>query len=697
MIIIDTEEVKTFLESLGIKEDEIIHLRAFFPNEDPRSKKERGKNLACTFLTLPVNEITQLQDKGYGIYLVINKGGNKDKEIHQARAVFFEHDDIGEEEQKHLWERYGLPKPTFQVRTGGKSIHSYWVFDEPLDIETPAEAEKYKKLLIDLIEMVDGDRSNKNLSRVMRLPGGYHIKPGRNPVKSVCISVSGKRYGFRELRDIVPELGLDKSNRKNWNEFSSHFRMPCDTEVPLTIALSRQSRELINSGVSEGSRNDRGAAVARDLIGTSEWLQQKGQRFEGDARELFEKYSDNCKPPIESNERDLIWDSAKSSNPSPSCPPEAIVNSIKGYVWNLDKNTQVRSCKNHLNPKEAEIYVPENHYHPVKKISFEELKSSLIELQNYEDKSEQWKQIHDLAKQSGYSTRDIKELASILSIEVPKADSEWIVTAKEFSVIDLGCDDFLFAGFLPAFVPILVGSSSGLGKTLLLYDWSYCLATGSSWGGFRCNQSHNVLIIQNDEADLDAQERIKIRGLDELDNVFIIRQFSPNLMNRLKRVIQEKNIDVVILDSLTSIQRKSGLSYKDPEYGNLIYDFKEIASSLKVTPIIVVHTNKAPLQEVGLEKIAGSYAIGAAASEAFLLDKPKDLRQDLRILIRAKSRRFPAENYLLDFNPENYSYEILGQCDRSGQLKSENPSLPEGKANNARGKNTRIFNQKPRT
>lgn len=166
-------------------------------------------------------------------------------------------------------------------------------------------------------------------------------------------------------------------------------------------------------------------------------------------------------------------------------------------------------------------------------------------------------------------------------------------------------------------------------------------------------------------------------------------------MNRLQRVIQEKNIDVVILDSLTSIQRKSGLNYKDPEYGNLIYDFKEIASSLKVTPIIVVHTNKAQLQEVGLEKIAGSYAIGAAASEVFLLDKPKELRQDLKILIRAKSRRFPMENFLLDFNPDNYSFEILGQCDRLGQLKSENPNLPEGKIDNARSKILKFLTENP--
>ena len=37
--------------------------------------------------------------------------------------------------QRQLWKTLGLPEPTFQIDTGGKSIHSYWVFTEPIPVE----------------------------------------------------------------------------------------------------------------------------------------------------------------------------------------------------------------------------------------------------------------------------------------------------------------------------------------------------------------------------------------------------------------------------------------------------------------------------------------------------------------------------------------------------------------------------------
>ncbi|MEM9485617.1 MAG: AAA family ATPase [Cyanobacteria bacterium P01_F01_bin.116] len=233
----------------------------------------------------------------------------------------------------------------------------------------------------------------------------------------------------------------------------------------------------------------------------------------------------------------------------------------------------------------------------------------------------------------------------------------------------------MIEGFLPANVAILFGSQGGLGKTLLLNDLVYALAIGTEWGGYPIPKQRNILFIQTDESESNTQERWELRGLSELDNVWIIRAFAPAQMNRLKRTIEELNIDVVVLDSLTSVQMNSGISYKDPEYGRLIYEFKNLASELRVTPIIIVHTNKSERAD-DLEKIAGSYAIGAAASEAFILTRPKDGNSDLRVLNRVKSRKFSLESNLLLLNSEDLSFENQGICDKDGNLSSENPSAP---------------------
>ena len=65
-----------------------------------------------------------------GIYIVINDGGDTDQEITDCRALFLEHDDRSIEEQAICWKGL-LPVPTMQVFTGGKSLHQYWVFENP--------------------------------------------------------------------------------------------------------------------------------------------------------------------------------------------------------------------------------------------------------------------------------------------------------------------------------------------------------------------------------------------------------------------------------------------------------------------------------------------------------------------------------------------------------------------------------------
>lgn len=42
-------------------------------------------------------------------------------------ALFVEWDDKPIEWQLTAWQKLGLPRPSLQVSTGGKSLHTYWV------------------------------------------------------------------------------------------------------------------------------------------------------------------------------------------------------------------------------------------------------------------------------------------------------------------------------------------------------------------------------------------------------------------------------------------------------------------------------------------------------------------------------------------------------------------------------------------
>ena len=185
------------LELLGYNPEDKIYLRFFYPSDDPRKASDKGRKAE----RLNWQEIESYQRAGRGVYFVINGGGHKDEDVTVGRAIFYEHDHLDKEIQRHLWKTLNLPEPTFQVDSGGKSIHSYWVFVEPIPVEKWCELQK------DLLEYADGDRSIKNPSRVMRLAGCWHItynqgEPITNPTR--IISESGCTYSYSQLRSIIP-------------------------------------------------------------------------------------------------------------------------------------------------------------------------------------------------------------------------------------------------------------------------------------------------------------------------------------------------------------------------------------------------------------------------------------------------------------------------------------------------------------
>ncbi len=278
-----------------------------------------------------------------------------------------------------------------------------------------------------------------------------------------------------------------------------------------------------------------------------------------------------------------------------------------------------------------------------------------------------WELWESLKRDSGKTHRDLMALVAARKITPPPVDDAWALDARAFGALDLGAKDWLLEGLLPANRTALIGADAKTGKSLLVYDWAFSFATGQAWGEFRCDRPRKVLIVQTDESEIDCQERLAARGLTELDNVRVIREFTPALMPRLKRVAANWGAEVVIFDSLTSIQRHSGYSPKDPEYGYFLYDLKEWAGAARITPIVVCHTNKASV-DLGIDKIAGTYSITAAVSEIFMLTRPADPADECdRVLVRVGSRSNAQSAWLIGLNLEDYSWEYKFPCQRDGK------------------------------
>jgi hypothetical protein len=288
--------------------------------------------------------VERYQQQGRGAYFVVNGGGHTNADVLLGRALFCEFDDRPIEEQIDFWQLLSLPEPTFQVFSGGKSIQSYWVFDQPIP------KTDWEILQRDFLEFTNSDRSLKNPARVLRLAGAWYTHPDKEPVRTDIVNESGLKYAVSQMRALIksstspePEptpqpVGIAISPptvpRQDFVGIChpDAIQVPVPEAVPLLCCCRKEVRNLISSGVPKGSgRNDMAIEVGLELIAVERYLLELGQPFSDTARQLFSEFCQRSGMTAKEDEERFFW--CESKNPSPSFPPEAIAASIRGWYW----------------------------------------------------------------------------------------------------------------------------------------------------------------------------------------------------------------------------------------------------------------------------------------------------------------------------------------------------------------------------
>ncbi|NEP52443.1 MAG: AAA family ATPase [Moorea sp. SIO3C2] len=309
---------------MGFKSGDRVELTA---HESPIEGIEGARSWGVTLPEQFSPKVSEWDSEQRGIHIYTVIGGRKGYQTTHARALFFEYDppkgasqdEIAKSKERciSLWQKFGLPEPTFQVDNGGKSIHTYWVFHEPQLIPEWQELQK------DIAKLMDGDGQLWKSTQTMRLPGTTHW--GYGGIGRI-VQESGVKYSFQELRSLVPPREKTKPNQKRkkprWNEFKELFIFPCSDSPPLTGFVSEEAKGYIDSGTGD-YRNGTGAMVARSILGASRYLDQIGQSYAGDPRQLFLDYCQRCGQGHGWDEREWesIWQSAfrdKTLSPMPS-------------------------------------------------------------------------------------------------------------------------------------------------------------------------------------------------------------------------------------------------------------------------------------------------------------------------------------------------------------------------------------------
>jgi len=114
-------------------------------------------------------QLSQLNEQGAGVYVTINETDGKGRSaenVVKVRAYFIDLDGAPVEPIT-AWEM----APHIVVQSSPGKWHAYWLVSD-----APCDSASFGRVQMGLIERFGGDRSVKDLPRVMRLPGFHHRK-----------------------------------------------------------------------------------------------------------------------------------------------------------------------------------------------------------------------------------------------------------------------------------------------------------------------------------------------------------------------------------------------------------------------------------------------------------------------------------------------------------------------------------------
>lgn len=196
-----------FIRGLAYKNkkqgDRLVRMtREFYLDNGKLWQKQYGQ-----YKPVELDALKKANDQGFGLYMVINPGGESDKDITEARVLFYECDDISKEEQWHkvkeLEKQLGISLIVIET---AKSLHVYIKL-----IDAITNLDKWKEYQLRLIERQKSDKSIHNPARLMRVAGFDHkdFDSEKNDFISTPVVLrqfSDQSVAISEVDEILPFL-----------------------------------------------------------------------------------------------------------------------------------------------------------------------------------------------------------------------------------------------------------------------------------------------------------------------------------------------------------------------------------------------------------------------------------------------------------------------------------------------------------
>lgn len=278
-----------------------------------------------------------------------------------------------------------------------------------------------------------------------------------------------------------------------------------------------------------------------------------------------------------------------------------------------------------------------------------------------EDPGEKEWKLQDLARRHHRAKKEMLE-SYYKSLLVQHLDDP--ISFKDFVDSRPQGRKWLLRGWIPEESLVLFHGHGGIGKTLFTHHLIKHLVEGIDWGEYKVKSGKNgILYVQTDTALSVAVEALKQAGIPDDVPIQLHSKWRIEFMAYLYKWIQQQRPALVIIDSLTSANRFSTVEENSTAYAQPILQMRDMAAEFGCSFVIIHHSNSAG-------EARGSKAVRAAVDEVWRVERanPKDEADPKRLLIIEKSRSRATGRYQMQFDDEDFSWNLLEPEDELGNL-----------------------------
>jgi len=294
-----------------------------------------------------------------------------------------------------------------------------------------------------------------------------------------------------------------------------------------------------------------------------------------------------------------------------------------------------------------------------------------LDLQAYLREVDPFKQIPERSRicaEYRISSKDFETLIhQIKYAESQPFQKPRMLSLKEVFALESQALKWIVPGYIPSSTSGLLSGLPGSGKTQLLLDLAYAVATGGEFLGEKVQQGRVLFICSDQPLNITASYLADKGFSEDMENIMVVGQtntmsaWTIKEMEALEGYLEEFRPALTIIDSIrTTIAYPLGIEEKSEQIGHWLKEVERQVVRFNSSLMWIHHDNKAK-DLVGVEKASGSTAIVGNVSFHFRLQKSSNDQADTRrLLTMPKTRGFEPVSALLEFNPESSCFEFVG-------------------------------------